>query len=121
MKWVLVESTPSSVESFSETKPATFWRLGAVDEDQQVVGPRHQVAGLDLVELADPLGQPVEAAAPLRGHLDLDHGADRRGALAGKVEHRPPAEKDPVLLQLLKVPLDLGFGECPRPAPFAPS
>jgi hypothetical protein len=28
MKWVLVERTPSRVESFSETKPATFCRLG---------------------------------------------------------------------------------------------
>jgi hypothetical protein len=28
MKWVLVERTPSSVDSFSETNPATFCRLG---------------------------------------------------------------------------------------------
>jgi hypothetical protein len=25
MKWVEVESTPSMVDSFSDTKPATFW------------------------------------------------------------------------------------------------
>ena len=28
MKWVLVERTPSSVDSFSDTKPATLCRLG---------------------------------------------------------------------------------------------
>ena len=52
---------------------------------------------------------PVEAPSPLRGDLDLDHRPHGRRGLAGKVEDRPPAEQDPVLLQLLELPFDLGL------------
>ena len=38
MKWVLVERTPSIVESFSETNPATLCRLGPLTKIEQVVG-----------------------------------------------------------------------------------
>ena len=52
MKCVLVDSTPSSVESFSETNAGDLLKARPVDEDEKVVGPRHQVAGLDLVKAA---------------------------------------------------------------------
>src|ERR1035438_973265 len=57
------------------------------------------------------LGQPVDAPAPFRGDLDLDHGANRRVGLPGQVKDRAPTEEHPVLPQLLKVLADLGFGD----------
>src|ERR1035441_10891663 len=68
-------------------------------------------ARLHLVEAAQALGQPVEAPAPFRGDLDLDHGANRRVGLPGQVKDRAPTEEHPVLPQLLKVLADLGFGD----------
>src|SRR5580658_2968 len=73
-----------------------------VDEDEQVVGSRHEVAGLNLVKTAQPLGQAVEPPAPLGRHLDLDHGPYRGSRLPREVEHRAPAKEYPILLQLLK-------------------
>ena len=79
MKCVAVEITPSTVESFSETNAATFCRLGAADEHEQVVAARHEIAGLDFVEAADAFGESVKAAAAFGRDADLDDGADDAG------------------------------------------
>ena len=87
-------------------------QAGPRHEDQQVVSARHEVAGLDLVESAQALGQAVEAAPALRGDLHLDHGAHGGDVRQpGKVDHRAPAEEDPVLLQLLQALVNLRFGQ----------
>ena len=63
----------------------------AVDEHQQVVAAGHEVAGFHLVELADALGQAVEAAAALGRDAHLDDGAHCAGFFVGKVQHRAKA------------------------------
>jgi len=73
-----------------------FLQAGAHDENQQIVGARHEVAGLDLVETADPVGQAIESAPRSGVILHLDDGAHGRadGSLARQIEHWTPAEED---------------------------
>jgi hypothetical protein len=68
----------------------------AVDEHQQVVAAGHEVAGFHLVELADALGQAVEAAAAFGRDAHLDDGADDAGILVREVQHRAEAQQHAV-------------------------
>ena len=88
MKCVAVESTPSMVESFSDTNAATLLQACAVDEHQQIVAAGHEVARFHLVEPADALGEAVEAAAAFGRDAHLDDGADDAGILVREVQHR---------------------------------
>src|SRR5690606_27099513 len=50
-----------------------FLQRSALNEKQQIVAPRHQVAGLDFVEAADSLRQSVEPTAAFRRDAHLDN------------------------------------------------
>jgi len=111
MKCVAVESTPSMVESFSETNAATFCRLAPIDEHQQVVAAGHEVARFHLVELADALGQAVEAAAAPRGVMRTSMtGADQFGVLQREIHHRPEAQQDAIFFEGVELAVQFGFG-----------
>jgi len=100
MKCVAVESTPSTVASFSETNPATFCRLGARHKYEQIVAAGHEIARFNLVETADALGETVEAAAAFRRDAHLDDGAHRACILTGEIQHRAIAQQDALLAQI---------------------
>ena len=85
----------------------------SLDENKQIVAPRHQVTGLNFIEAADPICQMIEPTSTLRRDAHFDHSTHRCGGLTltGKVEHRTPAEEDFIFFQLLQMLVNLGFGQ----------
>lgn len=85
----------------------------ALYKNEQIVTARHEVTRLHLVEAREAFGEPVKPAAALRRDLYLNHRphGGSRCRLVGKIEHRTPAEKDFILLQLLQVLFDFAHGQ----------
>src|SRR6185436_751207 len=64
-------------------------KVASLDNHEQIVTAGHQVTGLDFGIFRDALGQPVKAAAALRGNLDLDDRTDDVSVELLLIEHSP--------------------------------
>ena len=105
-------------DAFEGRKPLAderrhFAQGAALHEQQQVVGAAHQVGRAHFGEAADALGDGVEAALALRGHLDLDDGGDLVQVELVLVQDGLVAADDAVLFVIGDALVDLGAGRGP--------
>lgn len=83
----------------------------AFDDDEEVVGSGHEVAGYDFSMFGDAFGEAIEAAASFRGDFHLDDGADEVDADFLFIDDGPVAEDEAIGLEFFNAVEHLIGGE----------
>lgn len=83
----------------------------ALDDDEEVVGAGHEVAGDDLGVFGDAFRKAIEAAASFGSDFYLDDGADEIDSDFLFIDDGPVAEDEAIGLELFDAVEDLIGGE----------
>jgi len=100
-------ANPAQSCQFLRDESCKILKISPAHDNQKIVGTRHQIARLHLIEAAHPHCDSVESAFALRTDLQLDNGRYLVLVDSVGIENRNPAEQGAIFPQSLQFALDL--------------
>ncbi len=73
-------------------KAGNILQIPPIHKHQQIVGPRHQVAALNLLKTTHPKGHPIETTLSLRTDSQFNHCPNRIPIHMLRVQNRTPSQ-----------------------------